>query len=139
MALCLWSVPKSLLDRLPLVEREFATHAGSRCVRFASAPENLRLDKALEVFLRPDRVVLGVRDQSARSTLESVYAPFTDRVEWMSIESAEMTEHAINAFLAVFSARSGTLGEFTGELDGTEIYTLRRIVPVDRGKNWDRQ
>jgi UDPglucose 6-dehydrogenase len=105
------------------LEREFATHAGSRCVWFASAPENLRLGKALEVFLRPDRVVLGVRDQSARSTLESVYAPFTDRVEWMSIESAEMTKHAINAFLATsvcFINELATLCEATGA-DALEV------------------
>jgi UDPglucose 6-dehydrogenase len=82
------------------MEREFVLQAANRCVRIACAPENLRLGKAMEVFLHPDRVVLGVRDQATRNALEAVYAPITDRIEWMSVESAEMTKHAINAFLA---------------------------------------
>jgi UDPglucose 6-dehydrogenase len=68
---------------------------------FAYSPENLRLGKALDVFLKPDRIVVGVSNSSARLILEKLIAPVTDRVEWMSAESAEMTKHAINAFLAI--------------------------------------
>jgi UDPglucose 6-dehydrogenase len=67
---------------------------------FASSPENLRLGKALDVFLKPDRIVVGVRTNAARCKLEQLLLPITDRIEWMSVESAEMTKHAINAFLA---------------------------------------
>lgn len=67
---------------------------------FACSPENLRLGKALEVFLKPDRIVVGVRTEDARGKLEQLLLPITDRIEWMSVESAEMTKHAINAFLA---------------------------------------
>lgn len=67
---------------------------------FASSPENLRLGKALDVFLKPDRIVVGVRTNDARRKLEQLLLPITDRIEWMSVESAEMTKHAINAFLA---------------------------------------
>ena len=67
---------------------------------FASSPENLRLGKALDVFLKPDRIVVGVRTNDAQRKLEQLLLPVTDRIEWMSVESAEMTKHAINAFLA---------------------------------------
>jgi UDPglucose 6-dehydrogenase len=67
---------------------------------FAGSPENLRLGKALDVFLKPDRIVVGVRADDARHKLEQLLLPVTDRIEWMSVESAEMTKHAINAFLA---------------------------------------
>lgn len=67
---------------------------------FACSPENLRLGKAIEVFSKPDRIVVGVRSARAREVLQKLLAPVTDRVEWMSVESAEMTKHAINAFLA---------------------------------------
>jgi UDPglucose 6-dehydrogenase len=70
-------------------------------VHFACSPENLRLGKAIAVFREPDRVVVGVRDQVARARIAELLAPITTRVEWMSIESAEMTKHAINAFLAL--------------------------------------
>ncbi len=67
---------------------------------FACSPENLRLGKALDVFLKPDRIVVGVRNDRTRQVLEKLLSPITDKVEWMSVASAEMTKHAINAFLA---------------------------------------
>jgi UDPglucose 6-dehydrogenase len=73
-----------------------------RGVSFACSPENLRLGKALELFRNPDRVVVGVRDEQAQKTLAKLFAPIAgDRVLWMSPESAEMTKHAINTFLAL--------------------------------------
>jgi len=53
------------------------------------------------VFTEPDRVVVGVRSAEARSRIAALLAPITERIEWMSVESAEMTKHALNAFLAV--------------------------------------
>ncbi len=72
----------------------------SKQISFACSPENLRLGKALDVFLKPDRIVVGVRTNDAQCKLEQLLLPITDRIEWMSVESAEMTKHAINAFLA---------------------------------------
>ena len=69
-------------------------------LNFACSPENLRLGKALDVFLNPDRIVAGVRNEVTRSVLSELLSPVTDRIEWMSVESAEMTKHAINSFLA---------------------------------------
>jgi UDPglucose 6-dehydrogenase len=54
----------------------------------------------VEVFLKPDRIVVGVRATRDREKLERLLRPITKRIEWMSVESAEMTKHAINAFLA---------------------------------------
>jgi UDPglucose 6-dehydrogenase len=85
--------------------------------RFAYSPENLRLGKAIEVFQHPDRIVAGVRTDDDRNTLQQIFRTFTDRVEWMSVESAEMTKHALNAFLATsvsFINEISTLCEKTG-------------------------
>lgn len=76
------------------------TSARGRDLTFAYSPENLRLGKAIDVFTHPDRVVVGVRDPRDRDRIARLFAPFTDRIEWMSVESAEMTKHALNAFLA---------------------------------------
>ncbi len=70
-------------------------------IGFAYLPENLRLGKALEVFLKPDRIVVGTRLSRDRERLSRLLNPITDRIEWMTVESAEMTKHAINAFLAM--------------------------------------
>lgn len=72
----------------------------SRRLRFAYSPENLRLGKALEAFRRQERIVVGLRQHAGRNVLVQLLQSFTERIEWMSIESAEMTKHALNAFLA---------------------------------------
>jgi len=68
---------------------------------FACSPENLRLGKAIEVFSRPDRIVIGVRDERDIDRFKPVFGKISDRLEWMRTESAEMTKHAINSFLAM--------------------------------------
>ena len=70
-------------------------------IRFSYSPENLRLGKSLDVFLHPDRVIIGVRRQEDREILNRLLGPITDNILWMGVESAEMTKHAINAFLGM--------------------------------------
>jgi UDPglucose 6-dehydrogenase len=67
---------------------------------FAYSPENLRLGKAITAFTQPDRVIVGIRHERDRKLLEDLFGRFTNRIEFMSVESAEMTKHALNAFLA---------------------------------------
>jgi UDPglucose 6-dehydrogenase len=78
-----------------------AKDMGRDDLEFACSPENLRLGQALYVFANPDRIVCGVRSESAMNKLEALFGPIKAPVEWMSVESAEMTKHAINAFLAM--------------------------------------
>jgi UDPglucose 6-dehydrogenase len=92
-------------------------------VTFACSPENLRLGKAIEVFNSPDRVVVGVRSEADAERVAELLRPITDRIEWMSVESAEMTKHAINAFLATsvaFMNELSTLCEEVGA-DAKEV------------------
>jgi UDPglucose 6-dehydrogenase len=78
------------------LERDWAR----RGLRYACSPENLRVGRAIESFERAERIVAGVRDDADREPLARLLGPFTGRIEWMSVESAEMTKHALNAFLA---------------------------------------
>ena len=82
------------------IEKEFRQSHPSRQVTFAYLPENLRLGKAVEVFSHPERIAVGIRTQEDQRNFIPLLAPFCDRIEWMSIESAEMVKHALNAFLA---------------------------------------
>jgi len=94
-----------------------------KTLSFAYSPENLRLGKALDVFLKPDRVVVGVRVDRDMRRIQQLLAPITDRIEWMSVESAEMTKHAINAFLAtsvVFANEIASVCEMVGA-DAKEV------------------
>ena len=76
---------------------------------FAYSPENLRLGQAVAAFKHPERIVAGVRGEKDKARLAQVFAAFTGRVEWMSVESAEMTKHAVNSFLATSVAFSNEL------------------------------
>ena len=83
------------------LEAQALTDAPGRGLRFACSPENLRLGRAIKVFTEPDRIIAGCRTPADRELLRELFAPITDKVEWMGVESAEMTKHAINSFLAL--------------------------------------
>jgi UDPglucose 6-dehydrogenase len=68
-----------------------------------SNPEFLKEGAAVDDFLKPDRVVLGVESDHARSVMTELYAPFVRTgkpIIFMDIPSAEMTKYAANAMLA---------------------------------------
>lgn len=69
----------------------------------ASNPEFLREGAAIDDFMRPDRVVVGVESQRARKVMADIYRPLFLRefpVVYTGLESAEMIKYAANAFLA---------------------------------------
>jgi UDPglucose 6-dehydrogenase len=76
---------------------------------FAYSPENLRLGTAIDAFTRPERVVAGIRIDADKDRIATLFKPFTDRIEWMAVESAEMTKHALNAFLSTSVAFANEL------------------------------
>jgi len=92
-------------------------HLTKRNITLCYSPENLRLGSAIKVIMDPDRIVVGIDSETDRKQFEPLFASISDRIEWMSIVSAEMTKHAINAFLAisvVFANEIATLAEFEG-------------------------
>jgi len=83
------------------LEELYRTACPRGSVAFACSPENARLGKAIDNFLNADRFVVGTRTLVDQLKLGELLHTFTTSIEWMSVESAEMTKHAINAFLAV--------------------------------------
>ena len=68
-----------------------------------SNPEFLREGFAVEDFMKPDRVVVGVESERAQKTMEKLYKNFVrsgNPIVFMDIKSAELTKYAANAFLA---------------------------------------
>ena len=68
-----------------------------------SNPEFLREGVAVDDFMKPDRIVIGVEDERAEEIMKRLYKPFQlngDRIIYMDIPSAEMTKYAANAMLA---------------------------------------
>lgn len=68
-----------------------------------SNPEFLREGAAIDDFMRPDRIVVGVQSAHARTVMEDIYRPLTMRdypILSTDLETAEMIKYAANAFLA---------------------------------------
>jgi UDPglucose 6-dehydrogenase len=66
-------------------------------------PEFLKEGAAVDDFMKPDRVIVGVEDDRARELMEELYAPYNrkgNRIIFMDIPSAEVTKYAANAMLA---------------------------------------
>jgi UDPglucose 6-dehydrogenase len=66
-----------------------------------SNPEFLREGFAVEDFMKPDRVVIGVRSQRPVAAMRSTYEPFNAPIIFTDINSAELIKHAANSFLAL--------------------------------------
>jgi len=63
-------------------------------------PENLRLGKALNYFMRPERVVVGLENSTTKKKIEKLYSFIKAPKIYMDLNSAEMVKHAINSYLA---------------------------------------
>jgi len=116
-------VPVGTTARLEKAFAAVAQGKSARRVEFACSPENLRLGKALDVFRNADRIVVGARTDAARARIGELLAPLGRPIQWMRVESAEMTKHAVNAFLAtsvVFINEIAAACEATGA-DAKEV------------------
>jgi UDPglucose 6-dehydrogenase len=102
--------------------------------RAASNPEFLKEGCAVEDFMKPDRVVVGVREDESAELLKELHAPFL-RAEQpflaMSPESAEMTKYVANAMLAVKISFINEMANLCERL-GADINQVRRGIGHDR-------
>jgi len=99
----------------------------------ASNPEFLKEGDAVNDFMKPDRVVIGVGDERAERTLRALYAPFVrtnDRVMVMDVRSAELTKYAANAMLAVRISFMNELA-LLAERVGADVDRVRKAVGAD--------
>ena len=67
----------------------------------ASNPEFLREGCAVDDFMNPDRVVIGVESEKARGIMQKIYEKFDDRIHITNIDTSELIKHASNSFLAM--------------------------------------
>jgi UDPglucose 6-dehydrogenase len=112
------------------LERQYALERPGKSVTFGYSPENLRLGKAIRSFTQPDRVVVGVRNEAARERVQDLLRTFSDHIEWMSVESAEMTKHALNAYLATSIAFINEVAELCAQV-GADAREVERGLRSD--------
>ena len=102
-----------------------------------SNPEFLKEGAAVDDFMRPDRIIIGLDDDengnAAREKMKRLYAPFNrnhERTIYMDVRSAEFTKYAANAMLAT---RISFMNEMANLADrvGADIESVRRGIGSD--------
>ncbi len=100
----------------------------------ASNPEFLKEGAAIDDFMKPDRVVIGVDTPEARDLLAQLYGPFVrtgNPVLFMDIPSAEVTKYAANAMLATRISFMNQIAKLC-ELVGADVGSVRKGIGTDR-------
>jgi UDPglucose 6-dehydrogenase len=99
-----------------------------------SNPEFLKEGAAIEDFMKPDRVVIGVESPRAAALMQDLYAPFVRTgkpILLMDIKSAEMTKYAANAMLATKISFINEMALICANL-GADIDSVRKGMGFDR-------
>ena len=124
------TVPVGTAAHVREIIRRETTHPFS----VISNPEFLKQGAAVEDFLKPDRVVIGVEDDRARMLMTELYAPFTRTgapIMIMDLASAELCKYAANAILAT---RISFMNEVANvcEAFGADVDQVRKAIGADR-------
>ena len=106
----------------------------ARCTfSVVSNPEFLREGFAISDFMKPDRVVIGTEDATARKVMERLYKPFVRQgnpIIFMDAKSAELTKYAANAFLATKITFMNEIANYC-ELVGANVDQVRIGIGSD--------
>ena len=99
----------------------------------ASNPEFLKEGDAIDDFMKPDRVVVGVESEQAKELMTKLYKPMmlnNFRVIFMDIPSAEMTKYAANSMLATRISFMNDIANLC-ELVGADVNMVRKGIGTD--------
>ena len=99
----------------------------------ASNPEFLREGSALDDFMRPDRVVLGVESERAEAMLRELYRPLNlieAPIHVTNLESAELIKYAANAFLATKISFINEMSQLCEKV-GADVHSIAKGMGLD--------
>jgi UDPglucose 6-dehydrogenase len=102
-------------------------------VHVCSNPEFLKEGAAIDDFMKPDRVVLGVDSEEAAETLRALYSPFVrqgHQILIMDVPSAEITKYAANSMLATRISFMNAIAQLC-ERTGADVDKVRQGVGTD--------
>jgi UDPglucose 6-dehydrogenase len=112
-----------------LLQQVVAGESGRR-VGVAHVPEFLRLGQAVRTFMKADRFIIGCDDDHVAAAVTALYAPLNRPMLRMSVQSAEMTKHACNAFLATSISFANEVADLCART-GADIDDVTRGMRLD--------
>src|SRR5450830_1064646 len=129
------TVPVGTADKVrATIASELARRGKQIEFSVVSNPEFLKEGAAVEDFMRPDRIVIGVADERATQIMRAIYAPIQrnhERMLVMDIKSAELTKYAANAMLATRISFMNELANLA-ERVGADIEHVRKGIGSDQ-------
>jgi len=133
------TVPVGTADRVrAAVKQELAQRSMSaELFDVVSNPEFLKEGAAIDDFMRPDRIVVGIDDgihhEKSQRMMGDLYASFNrhhSRTVWMDVRSAELTKYAANAMLATRISFMNEIANLADAL-GADVDQIRRGIGAD--------
>ena len=124
------TVPVGSGREIARIVRERRPHAAFDVV---SNPEFLREGSAIEDFMRPDRVVVGVESERARAVMRALYRPLfliETPVLFTTLETAELIKYAANCFLATKITFINEIADLCERL-GADVQDVARGIGLD--------
>ena len=128
------TVPVGMADQVrDVIQKQLDQRKVSISFDVVSNPEFLREGAAIEDFMRPDRVIVGLESDNAKQIMLDLYLPILrspERIFFMNVKDAEMTKYAANAMLAT---RISFMNEMAllCERMGVDIENVRRGIGSD--------
>ncbi|MDY0012813.1 MAG: UDP-glucose/GDP-mannose dehydrogenase family protein [Rhodocyclaceae bacterium] len=133
------TVPVGTGDKVrAAVAEELAKRGSELSFSVVSNPEFLKEGAAVEDFMRPDRIIVGVADEQARTLMRQLYSPFQrnhEKLVFMDVRSAELTKYAANAMLATRISFMNELANLA-EILGADIELVRQGIGSDPRIGW---
>lgn len=114
---------------IPLLEECSGKKAGE-AIGIAVNPEFMQEGKALETFLKPDRVIIGEYDQRSGDMVLEISQDFGAPIVRTDVTTAEMIKYTSNAFLATKISFINEIGNICQGL-GIDVYTVARGISYD--------
>lgn len=115
------------------VKKEIEKRQSNLQFYISSNPEFLKEGAAIEDFMKPDRIVVGVDDAKAEELMKKLYKPFLlngHPIIFMDIPSAEMTKYAANAMLATKISFMNDVANLC-EIMGADVNMVRKGIGTD--------
>ena len=128
------TVPVGTAERVrAVIQEELGRRSIKARIQVVSNPEFLKEGDAVNDFMRPDRVIIGVDSENTIELMRRLYAPFTrnhERLLVMGIRDAELTKYAANAMLATRISFMNEIANICERL-GVDVENVRRGIGSD--------
>jgi UDPglucose 6-dehydrogenase len=128
------TVPVGTAEKVKaVVTKELANRSGDISFDIASNPEFLKEGAAIQDFLKPDRIIVGIDSDRAKTIMERLYKPFLlngHPTIFMDVPSAEMTKYAANSMLATKISFMNDIANLC-EIMGADVNMVRKGIGSD--------